>query len=305
MIRRTILTAALFIAAIPAGAIAQPADELFGPIGDDEVRFAAVGDTGTGGSDQMKVAERLEAVRNSTGFTTLLFLGDNIYPSGSPSDIEDKFLKPYSDLFLAGVTLRGVIGNHDARSRHGVLLQQMIFGMGRDTFYSFTEGDGTVAFFALDSPLLVSGKSPDSASRQVEWLKKELDGSGARWKIVLLHHPIYSSAEKHGTGSDDEHEMDGLRELLEPLFTEHGVDVVLSGHDHVYERIIPQKGVHYFVTGAGAKLRKGDLDPASPLTAAGNDRVRSFVVFAATYSELRFRAVAVNGEILDSGSIPN
>lgn len=305
MIRKTILTAVLFIAAIPAGAIAQSEEELFGPMGEDEVRFAAVGDTGTGGSNQKKVANRLETVRNRTGFTTLLFLGDNIYPSGSPSDIEDKFLKPYSDLFLAGVNFRGVIGNHDARSRHGVLLQQMLFGMGRYTFYSFTEGDGTVEFFALDSPMLVSGRPPEDATRQVEWLTRKLGESGARWKIVLLHHPIYSSAAKHGTGSDDEHEMDGLRELLEPLFTEHGVDAVLSGHDHVYERTKPQKGVHYFVTGAGAKLRKGDLDPASPLTAAGNDRVRSFVVFAATPSELRFRAVGVDGEILDSGSIPD
>jgi 3',5'-cyclic AMP phosphodiesterase CpdA len=70
--------------------------------------------------------------------------------------------------------------------------------------------------------------------RQLEWIEKELAGSGSEWKIVYFHHPLYSSGARHGSDLT-------LRAVLEPLFVMYGVSVVLAGHDHFYERIKPQR----------------------------------------------------------------
>jgi 3',5'-cyclic AMP phosphodiesterase CpdA len=102
-----------------------------------------------------------------------------------------------------------------------------------------------------------------SALRFLRDLEKELAVSQAIWKIPFFHHPIYSSGRKHGSDLR-------LRRELEPLFTRYGVRVALSGHDHIYERIKPQEGVIYFVSGSGGQLRKGDIKRDDPLFAAGN-----------------------------------
>src|SRR5207247_1297767 len=79
----------------------------------------------------------------------------------------------------------------------------------------------------------------------------------ARVKLAVFHHPIYSSGKKHGSDLK-------LRGKLEPLFVRYGVNAVFSGHDHIYERTIPQQGIHYFVTGAGGDARRGDVNLKSP-----------------------------------------
>jgi len=94
-----------------------------------------------------------------------------------------------------------------------------------------------------------------------------------------------------------------LRARLEPLFVKYGVAAALSGHDHVYERTRPQRGVQYFVCGAGGQLRRGDLDRRSPFFAAGNDRVNSFMCFEATPEKLSFRSLDAAGNTLDEGLI--
>ena len=110
-------------------------------------------------------------------------------------------------------------------------------------YYSFKPRNG-VRLFAIDSNYV--------DAKQLEWLDKELAASGSDWKIAFFHHPLYSSGATHGSA-------DLQRELLEPLFLKHGVNVAIMGHEHFYERLKPQKGVAYFILGSSAKLRKGDL----------------------------------------------
>ncbi len=88
--------------------------------------------------------------------------------------------------------------------------------------------------------------------KQLQWVDNELKGARDDWKIVYFHHPLYSSGGRHGSEVD-------LRVTLEPLFVKYGVNVVYSGHDHIYERIKPQKGIYYFVAGSAGQLRGGDL----------------------------------------------
>ena len=83
----------------------------------------------------------------------------------------------------------------------------------------------------------------------------------------------------------------------------HNVDVVLTGHDHVYERVKPQKGIYYFVSGAGGKLRTGDISQTSPLTAKSYDRDMHFMLFEVAGDQMYYQAISRTGETIDSGVI--
>ncbi len=88
--------------------------------------------------------------------------------------------------------------------------------------------------------------------------------------MPCFHHPLYSSGDRHGSDIR-------LRKVLEPLFVKYNVSVVLNGHDHFYERIKPQKGISYFVVGSGGKLREGNIDRSTGLTASGFDTDLAFM----------------------------
>jgi len=210
-------------------------------------------------------------------------MGDNLYGGESPKDFDKKFGAPYKPLLDAGVKFYAALGNHDDAA-----LQRNYkpFNMNGERFYSFKPQNG-VRFFALDSNYV------DKA--QLDWLDKQLAMSGSEWKIMFFHHPLYSSGETHGSAELQ-------RGLLEPVFLKHGVNVVLSGHEHFYERIKPQKGIAYFIIGSSAKLRKGDL-VKSDLTAYGNDSEYAFMLMEIVGDELFFQTINQSGKTIDTGSV--
>lgn len=252
------------------------------------VRFVAFGDMGTGDSDQRDVARQMAAFHFNHPYDTVLMLGDNIYPDGNPDDFQKKFERPYAELIRRGISFFAALGNHDVKKGREAQINYPLFHMGGRAYYSFTKGNGLAEFFALDST------SFDAA--QLRWLEGALAGSKAQWKIAFFHHPIYSSGKTHGSDTK-------LRAQIEPLFVKYGVAAVLSGHDHIYERIKPQQGVQYFVCGIGGKLRSGNLDKKSSLTAAGNDEVNGFMSVEVTPERLAFQAIDSSGRVFDSGEI--
>jgi 3',5'-cyclic AMP phosphodiesterase CpdA len=129
---------------------------------------------------------------------------------------------------------------------------------------------------------------------QIQWLDEQLKESTSDWKIAVFHHPLYSSAERHGSDLQ-------LREVLEPLFIKYNVSVVLNGHDHVYERLKPQNGIAYFVVGSGGQLRAGNLTGDTSFTAKGFDTDLVFMVAEIAGDQMYFNAISRTGQIVDSG----
>ena len=253
------------------------------PKKEGSTRFAVIGDSGTGGGAQMKVAERIAAVHKIYPFEFTLMLGDNLYGGEGAGDYRRKFEEPYKPLLDAGVKFYAALGNHDDPTQ----AFYKPFNMNGERFYSFKGPKGGVRFFALDSNYM--------SKEQLAWLEKDLGASGSDWKVAFFHHPIYSSGDKHG--SDET-----LRGLIEPLFLKYGVDVVFTGHEHFYERLKPQKGITYFVSGSAAKLRKGNIG-TSGMTAKGFDRGYTFMVIEIAGDEMYFQTIESDGKTIDSGVV--
>ena len=130
--------------------------------------------------------------------------------------------------------------------------------------------------------------------RQLKWIEEHMAADTSDWKIVFFHHPPYSSGGKHG--SEEE-----LRKVVEPIFLKYGVNAVFAGHEHFYERIKPQQGIYYFISGAGGKLREGDVKKDSPLTEKAFDKDMSFMLLEITGDEMHFQVISRTGETVDSG----
>jgi hypothetical protein len=257
------------------------------PLRGDSIRFAVIGDSGTGGRQQYEVAARMADFHERYPFDFVIMLGDNMYGGEEPEDFDEKFTRPYQALLSRGVTFYAALGNHDLAAQQ---MQFAPFHMGGKRYYTFVKGPAQ--FFALDSNYM----DPE----QLEWLVKQLDASVAPWKICFFHHPIWSSGRRHGSEVD-------LRVLVEPLFVRYGVNVVFSGHEHLYERMKPQHGIHYFTSGGAGKLSRNDFAQGRPaadqLRAVGFDQDRHFMLIEIAGDQLYFQAISRTGHTIDSGVI--
>jgi hypothetical protein len=261
------------------------------PLRDGSIRFAVIGDSGRGDQAQHEVARQMVAWREKFPFEFVLMLGDNIYDSHTPKDYETKFEEPYRRLLAGGVRFYAAIGNHDDPGE----THYAGFNMGGQRYYTFRKSErrlealvgAAVRFFVLDSRSL----DPE----QLEWFRGQLAASGSDWKIAYFHHPLYTSG-RYGRAART------LRLTLEPILLAGDVDVVLSGHEHFYERLAPQHGIFYFISGAAGSLRPGDIQ-RSDLTARGYDRDYHFMLMEISGRELFFQAIDRTGKTIDAGVI--
>jgi hypothetical protein len=254
-------------------------ENLFLPLAEKSVRFAVIGDSGTGGRAQYEVASQMLKYHQLFPYEFVLMMGDNIYGSDDASSMKRKFETPYKPLLDKGVKFYASLGNHDNPNQRFY----EHFNMGGKRYFKFTKG--SVDFFALDSTYM----TPE----QLNWIEKEVTSSNAKWKVAFFHHPLYSNARRHGPDMD-------LRTRLEPIFVRAGMNVVLSGHEHVYERLKPQKGIYYWIIGNSAKLRAGNVRKSQE-TAVALDRVYTFAMFEIAGDELHFQTMSNTGAVLDKG----
>ena len=224
-----LLVIALLLASQATGQTIGPTADPRLPNKAGSLKFAVIGDSGQPGGGQTAIANQMVKWRARFPFEFVIMTGDNLYGRETPRDYDKKFAIPYKPLLDSNVKFYASLGNHDDDGQ----TQYKLFNMDGKKYYSFRPKLG-VRFFAIDSNYV--------DAKQLEWLEKELAASGSDWKIAFFHHPLYSSGETHGSA-------DAQRELLEPLFLKHGVNVAIMGHEHFYERLKPQKGVNYFIVG--------------------------------------------------------
>ncbi len=212
------------------------------PLESKSIRFAVIGDSGTGDRDQYQVAQEMETYRQKVGFDFVLMLGDNIYGSHHPKDFTRKFELPYKPLLDAGVKFYAVLGNDP---------------------------------------------------NQLSWIDQNLQNTKSKWKICYFHHPLYNEGRSHGPDLD-------LRTQLTPLFKRYGVNLVLSGHEHVYERIKPQDNIYYLILGNSAKLMSKDLKSSDQMQ-KGFDSDRGFMLVEINGDKLYFQVISRTGQTIDAG----
>ena len=266
----------------PVAAPAGAGPDVRLPLKSKSVRFAVIGDNGTGASEQYQVAQQMERYQTAVNFDFVVMMGDNIYGGHKPEDFVRKFETPYKPLLDAGIKFYATLGNHDDPD---IERNYKPYNMGGQRYYSFKKGD--VEFFVLDSTYM--------DPTQLSWVQDKLRNSTAKWKICYFHHPLYSDGKYHGSDLD-------LRAKLMPIFQTTGVNVVLSVHDHVYERVKPQGGIYFWVVGNSGELRFHNLNP-SPDTAVGFDTDRTFMLVEIDGDHFYFQTISREGNTVDSGEI--
>lgn len=252
------------------------------PNKDDSVRFAVIGDTGTGQGPQMQLADVFAQYHQVFPFEFVLMLGDNLYGGEKSGDYAEKFERPYKKLLDAGVKFYASLGNHDNPNQ----VSYKNFNMDGKEYYTFKKGP--VRFFALNSNYM--------DQRQVRWVEEELKKSGSDWKICFFHHPLYSSGGRHGPDKE-------LRSVLEPTLIKNGVDVVFAGHEHFYERFKPQSGIYHFITGGGGKTAPNDAKPSSQAEKSF-DQEQHFMLVEIAGDQMHFQVISRTNKTIDSGVLP-
>jgi predicted phosphodiesterase len=280
--KRHFLVAAVCLLMLDVSGLAEQ-NQITLPLSKDSVRFAVIGDNGTGEAPEFAIGKQLEKYREAVGFDFVVMLGDNIYGGHRPVDFQRKFEQPFEPLLDAGVKFYASLGNHDDPDVERLYKP---FNMSGKRYYSFNKGN--VAFFALDSNYM----DPE----QLRWLQAELEQSTKRWKIAFFHHPLFNAGKHHGPDLD-------LRSQLVPLFLKYNVNVVLSGHEHVYERLRPENGIYYFVLGNSGKLMRNDVGTSDQVERQ-LDTERSFMIMEVDPDTLYFEVITQAGRIVDSGAIP-
>ncbi len=271
------------------------------------VRIVAFGDSGSGSPEQMTVRDRLL----EREYDVFLHLGDMAYGSGTFPEFEANFFDVYRDL-MHRVPVFPTMGNHEFKTDNGQpyldvyhLPEQALRAEEEERYYSFDYGN--VHFVSLDTNdvrlleirLQRNGTIEETGDLMIDWLEADLAASDADWKIALFHHPPYTSSTRGFNGQV----IDTLRGALEA----GGVDLVLSGHDHHYERMVPTRagctalpddGITYIVAGAGgAGLR--DLPGRAWMSAAAEDQLHSFLELEVHGCFARGRAVSLAGDVID------
>ena len=251
------------------------------PLKPDSVRFGVIGDFGNGSTAQYEVGKQMAAFQQKSQFTFVIMLGDNLYGGQRPQDFVRKFEAPYKALLDAKVDFFASLGNHDNPNQRFY----EPFNMGGNRYHTFKKGN--VRFFVLDSNYM----DPVQLGVAREGAEERRARTGRSPTSIIRSTHRASTARRPTCAT-----------VLEPLFVKYGVNVVFAGHEHFYQRIKPQKGITYFVSGAGGQLRRGDIR-RSDLTAVGFDTDRSFMIVEIADKEMTFQAISRTGMTVDRGTI--
>lgn len=215
------------------------------PANDRPVRIWALGDAGTGLPLQNRVRDAYLEMSTDKPTDLWLWLGDNAYIDGSEEDFMDHVFTGHYEGLMSYLPVIPLLGNHDLRggylSNHAKGTSQAYFnlfetpengeigGIASNSKHYFSMDYSNIHFIFLDS----YGSENQPGSAMYEWLQRDLEVNSKKWTIALIHHPPYS---KGGHDSDSEPAILDIRKNLIPVLESYGVDMVLSGHSHAYQR---------------------------------------------------------------------
>ena len=234
----------------------------------EPIRMWVVGDSGTGGSDQIAVFDAMKNHMNKLDDEIDLYLhvGDMAYGSGTDVQFAERFFAIY-DSQLRNTVCWPTMGNHEGKTSKGesgigpyydsyicpTRAEAGGVASGKEAYYSFDYGP--IHFVVLDSHDL--DRRPGGAMAQ--WLKADLEQTSAEWLIAFWHHPAYT---KGSHDSDTETQLREMHEHIMPLLESAGVDLTLAGHSHIYERSMLVDGAYATPTTAeNVVLDDGDGSP--------------------------------------------
>ena len=250
------------------------------PPGDQpELHLAVVGDVGDSGSRLTATARAVDEMDAVQPIDGLVLTGDNVYPAGDPDRLVDTVFDPFAAV-LQDAALYAVLGNHDVMDGNGPA-QVDALGMAGPWWARHV---GDVLLVGLDSN---EADDPD----QRAWLERTLADATERWRIVVVHHPPYSAGYQ---GSSE-----AVRAAFVPLFERYGVQLVISGHDHDYQRSVPINGVTYVVTGAAAGTRRTGEDDFTAVSFSWHH----FVELGVYPDRIVVRAVNQDDRVADEATI--
>ena len=249
------------------------------------IGLLAFGDAGSGDATQMQVAQQMQNWAGTHRVDALLEAGDIVYPDGSPSRFAATIDAPYATLRTA-MPFWPALGNHDVMWNNGNDLMSYTSMPGRSYEKLITNRDVTMQLLVLDSN--------DISPTQTAWLESKLSSGTPRWRVVMFHHPVWSCSTHGNTQS--------VINAWLPVLTAHDVDLVITGHDHNYQRF--QQGNTTFVVTGGGGMPTYAINAcvATPTLLASAQR-HHFLGIEATATSLTVTAVARTGETLDQSSM--
>lgn len=258
-------------------------------------RFAVIGDYGLSGTAEEDVANLV----NSWNVDFIITLGDNNYPDGKASTIDEnigqyyhQYIYPYVGSYGEGSNVNRFfpsLGNHDWRTNPPQPYYNYFDLPDNERYYDFVWGD--IHFFALDSDT----DEPDGVSEnsvQGQWLQNALSTSISTWNVVYFHHPPYSSSSNHGS-----------QEYMQWPFKEWGATAVLAGHDHTYERLIVDD-LLYFVNGLGGKSKYSFSNPIPGSQVRYNGDYGAMLV-EANQDSMTFKFYSRASDLIDTYTLLN
>ena len=291
LVRSGALEATALATAIPSQGVTTPAS--------GELRFAVIGDFGSGNANEAAVADLVKSWNPSFVVT----VGDDRYGARDYDAAVGRFYCDYLKDAGSGAYCPGgasavnrffpTLGNHDYSDGGGLTEYLSYFTLpgagilgggspGQERYYDFIQGP--VHFFAIDSLGAIVSQSDMAA--QKKWLEAGLTASSTPWQLVLLHHAPYSSGT-HGSSV-----------ALRWPYAAWGADAVLAGHDHTYERL--QIGaLPYFVNGLGGMSRYSFNNPIAGSQVRYNADYGAMLVVASE-TDLTYQFVSRTGSVIDS-----
>lgn len=239
------------------------------------------GDTGTRDAAQDRVARRMAQEAEKEPYDAFVIAGDMVYPNGDSALTQRSVIDPYKPV-LKDAELISVLGNHDVQSGEGM---DILRRLGRDSAW-YVEKIGPVRIIVLDSNRVGN-------KQQMAWLRKVLaeDQPRDEWTLAVMHHPAYSAGE-HGSDRN-------VQRQWVPLFEQAGVELVLAGHDHDYQRSKELDGITYIVSGGGAKLRDVGRKDFTAVSAS----VLHYTDLMVYEDRIEGRAIKPDGDVFDEFTI--